>query len=87
MIGRVLKRLIDAGRLRREEVIVVSKVGYLGDTALDEARRERSARKPFRNMTEYGPDRYHCIHPKFVAYQLDRSLRHFFARAGSFIDR
>ena len=67
-IGNVL------ARLRREELIVVSKVGYVQGQALALARSREQDGAAFPEMVKYMDGCWHCIHPEFLADQLERSL-------------
>ena len=67
-IGNVLSRH------RREEVIVVSKVGYVQGQALTMARAREQRGAAFPEMVKYTDGCWHCIHPEFLADQLERSL-------------
>jgi hypothetical protein len=67
-IGNVL------ARDRREEVIVVSKVGYVQGQALAMARAREQRGAAFPEMVKYTDGCWHCIHPEFLADQLERSL-------------
>lgn len=67
-IGNVL------ARHRREEVIVISKVGYVQGQALAMARAREQRGAAFSEMVKYTNGCWHCIHPEFIADQLDRSL-------------
>ncbi len=73
-VGDVLGDLARRGRLRREEVIVVSKIGYVQGQNLALAQDRESAGKPFPEMVKYMDGCWHCIHPEFLADQLVRSL-------------
>ena len=73
MVGRVLGRLIDAGRLSREAVVVVSKVGYLQGQNLALSRQRRQEGREFPELVPYGQELEHCIHPEFIRDQLTRS--------------
>ncbi|MCP9469123.1 MAG: DUF255 domain-containing protein [Nitrospira sp.] len=74
LVGSVLAELIAAGDLRREEVIVVSKIGYIQGHTLKYAEiRERSGR-PYPDTVKYGEGIWHSIHPEFLADQLILSL-------------
>ncbi len=66
-IGNVLSRY------RREE-IVVSKVGYVQGQALTMARAREQRGAAFPEMVKYTDGCWHCIHPEFLADQLERSL-------------
>ena len=70
LVGDVLA---DAG-VRREDVVVVTKAGYLQGSNLEEAfRRERDGR-PWSEVVPYGPDLRHAISPDFLSDQLTASL-------------
>ncbi|MCP4428800.1 MAG: aldo/keto reductase [Chloroflexi bacterium] len=74
LIGQVIAELSERGELEREEIVVVSKVGYLqGKNYLLAAQRKREGR-PFPNIVKYAQGLDHCIHPEFLADQLTRSL-------------
>ena len=67
-IGNVL------ARHRREEGIVVSKVGYVQGQARMVARTREERGAAFPEMVKYTDGCWHCIHPDFLADQLGRSL-------------
>jgi len=67
-IGRVLR-----GQ-SREEIVVVSKVGYVQGQALSMVRARERRGAAFPEMVKYADGCWHCIHPEFIADQLDRSL-------------
>jgi aryl-alcohol dehydrogenase-like predicted oxidoreductase len=74
LVGMVLAEMIGDGSLAREEVITVTKAGYLQgrNYALS---RERAARgQPFPDLVPYAEGLEHCIHPEFLEDQLTRSL-------------
>jgi len=74
LVGRVLKKLIDSKKLRRESVVVVTKAGYLqGENyLLSQERKEQG--HPFPDLVLFGQGLEHCIHPEFLEDQLLRSL-------------
>jgi len=67
-IGNVL------ARQRREELIVVSKAGYVQGQALALARTREQDGAAFPEMVKVMDGCWHCIHPEFLADQLERSL-------------
>ena len=71
LVGAMLANLVQQGEARRDEVVVVSKVGYIqgGNQA-----RVRTRATPYPEIVEYTPDCWHCIHPDFIVDQLDESL-------------
>lgn len=74
LVGAVLGEMAAGGLLKREDVVVVSKVGYLQgqNYALSQSRKQ--AGNPFPDLVEYADGLEHCIHPEFLADQLTRSL-------------
>jgi aryl-alcohol dehydrogenase-like predicted oxidoreductase len=74
VVGAVLQEMIRTGEVAREEVIVVSKIGYVQGQNLVHAQAREKAGKPYPDMVKYGEDIWHCIHPDFLADQLTQSL-------------
>ncbi len=74
LIGRVLGELIDGGELQREQVVVVSKAGYLQGFNYTLAEQRKREGRPFPNLVKYAEGLDHCLHPEFLADQLERSL-------------
>ncbi len=63
LVGKILDGLFKAGSLERQQVVVVSKVGYLQGRNLDLSRQKTTAGQPFKERVPYGADLEHCIHP------------------------
>jgi uncharacterized protein len=74
LVGSVLADLAGRQRLHRQEVVVVSKIGYVQGQNLALAREREAAGHPFPDMVKYMDGVWHCIHPEFLADQLERSL-------------
>ncbi len=74
LIGRVLAEQFDAGELQREQVVLVSKVGYLQGFNYALAQQRKKEGRPFPNLVKYAEGLDHCIHPQFLDDQLTRSL-------------
>ncbi len=62
LVGQVLKNLIESGKLSRDAVVVVSKVGYLQgqNYALSQERKQQG--RPFPELVEFREGLEHCIH-------------------------
>jgi uncharacterized protein YyaL (SSP411 family)/aryl-alcohol dehydrogenase-like predicted oxidoreductase len=73
LIGEVIRELAADGSLRREEVVVVTKVGYVQGGNLELAQEREAEGRPFPEMVKYAPGIWHCIHPEFLRDQLARS--------------
>ena len=74
LIGQVLEDMIASGRISRQQVIVVSKVGYLQGQNLELSQQRKREGRPFQELVEPMQGLEHCIHPEFIADQLTRSL-------------
>ncbi len=75
LVGEVLQELFQQQKLRREEVIVVTKVGYVQGGNLDEAQRREQAGSPYSEMVKVNEDCWHCISPAFLEDQITHSLQ------------
>ncbi len=74
LVGKVVHDLLAEKKISREEIIVVSKAGYVQGQNLKLAlERERNG-APFPEMVKYMEGCWHCLHPEFLADQLERSL-------------
>jgi aryl-alcohol dehydrogenase-like predicted oxidoreductase len=71
---RLIGEVLAEGSIPRDEVVVVSKVGYVQGPNLDLAREREAAGRPFPEMVKYADGVWHCISPEFVEDQLGRSL-------------
>jgi len=74
LVGSVLAELIAAGEMHREEIVVVSKIGYVQGKHLQHAVAREKAGRPYPDMVKYGEGMWHCIHPEFLSDQLSLSL-------------
>ncbi len=74
LVGAVIKDLIAKRFMTREEMIVVSKIGYVQGNNLTRAEAREEAGKPFPEMVKYGEGIWHCLHPEFLEEQLTMSL-------------
>jgi len=74
LVGQMLEALVKEGRLRRQAVVVVSKVGYLQGRNLQISKQREEQGRGFPERVPYAEGLEHCIHPEFLKDQLDRSL-------------
>jgi uncharacterized protein len=74
LVGSVLRELTTKKALARDEIIVVSKIGYVQGHNLKAAEARERAGRPYPQMVKYGEGMWHCVHPEFLADQLDASL-------------
>ena len=74
LVGEVVRDVVARGAARREDLVVVTKAGYVQGSNQREAVRRALAGAPWSEMTEYAPDCWHCISPDFLRDQLTASL-------------
>lgn len=75
LVGEVVGALVGRGAVRREDLVVVTKAGYVQGSNQREAIVRAREGRPWTEMTEYAPDCWHCISPDFLADQLTASLQ------------
>ena len=74
LVGSVLAELVASGEVQRNEIIVVSKIGYIQGQNLKIAEAKERTGHPYPDMVKYGDGIWHCIHPEFLSDQLTSSL-------------
>ena len=74
LIGEVLAALAGEATVGRDEIIVVSKAGYVQGENLTRARHRAESGRAFPEMIRFDEGLWHCIHPEFLEDQLERSL-------------
>ena len=74
LIGNVLEKIIESGSLKREEIVIISKGGYLQGKNLEAARKMKEDGVGYKEVTEYAENIWHCIHPDFLKDQITFSL-------------
>jgi aryl-alcohol dehydrogenase-like predicted oxidoreductase len=74
LVGKILQELVLREQLQREEVVVVSKAGYLQGQNYQLSQERKAAARPFEDLVLYDEGLEHCIHPEFLAEQLTMSL-------------
>mmetsp|Transcript_2672 Transcript_2672/g.3866 ORF Transcript_2672/g.3866 Transcript_2672/m.3866 type:complete len:437 (+) Transcript_2672:136-1446(+) len=70
LIGSVLNLLAEQKRLERDEVVIMTKAGYIEGPELELARKS-----PPEEYLELSPDSWHCIHPDYIEQQVEASTR------------
>ncbi|MFO7524694.1 MAG: aldo/keto reductase [Ignavibacteriaceae bacterium] len=74
LIGKVINELIEEGKILRDEIVLVSKGGYIQGSNFRIASEREHNGKPFPEITVCSPDLWHCIHPEFLENQIELSL-------------
>lgn len=74
LIAEVLNKTTVWGELKREQVVLVSKVGYIQGENMRVVAGMEKAGSPFPEVVKINENLWHCIHPMFIEDQLTRSL-------------
>lgn len=74
LIGDVLHELFEEQVVKREELVIVSKAGYIQGKTLDFQRRRQKDLSGYKDVVSYSNDLEHCLHPDFLHDQLEQSL-------------
>ncbi len=75
LVGTVLNKLISENKIVRENIIVVSKSGYLQASNLKLGYEREKSGKPFTDVVKCSQDLWHCISPDFLENQISHSLQ------------
>lgn len=74
LIGNVLEEMTKQNKITREEIVIVSKGGYIQGKNLEAAKKMKEDGHGYKNVTEYAENIWHCIHPDFLKDQITFSL-------------
>lgn len=75
LVGKVLNKLITENKINREDVIVVSKGGYLQGSNLKLGMENEQSGKAFKDVVKCTQDLWHCVSPDFLENQITLSLQ------------
>jgi aryl-alcohol dehydrogenase-like predicted oxidoreductase len=71
----VVHELIGNSELSREQVVVVTKAGYIQGPDMEMVQASESEGKAFSEVTKVQPGFWHCISPDFLRHQVAASTR------------
>ena len=74
LVGNVIDELLEQGKIRREDITIVTKVGYMQGQNYKFALRKKEQGAPFKDVVEYGEGLWHCISPDFLEDQINRQM-------------
>ena len=74
LIGSVIEDLEKEGVLGRDQLVIVSKVGYLQGRVYRLSQNLKKDNRGYPDLVEYSVGLEHCIHPTFIEDQLTASL-------------
>ncbi len=73
LIGNTMHELFEDQVLTREQLVIVSKAGYIEGKKLKDIQK-RSKSDSYPDIVDIDQNLYHCIHPDFLNDQLEDSL-------------
>lgn len=73
LIGKTLTKLINENIIKRENIVVVSKLGYIQGANIELAKSCELQGNGFPEISKFGEETWHCIHPEFIFDQIERS--------------
>lgn len=74
LIGNTLIKLESEQNISRDEIVVVTKSGYMQGKNYEIAVEREERGNPFPEVVKYQQGLWHCIHPEFLEDQITRSL-------------
>ena len=75
LVGDVVREMTEQGLIKREEIVIVTKAGYVQGTAMREAKERVGTSRAFPEMVEYQQDCWHNISPAYLEEQITKSLQ------------
>jgi len=75
LVGKVLNKLVSENKIERENIVVVSKGGYLQGSNLKLGMEREKSGKAFKDVVKCSPDLWYCIAPDFLENQITLSLQ------------
>ncbi|MDQ3020364.1 MAG: aldo/keto reductase [Bacteroidota bacterium] len=75
LVGKVVNELIKEGKIKREDLTIVTKAGYIQGQNYRLAAKLKKDDKPFPEVVEFDEKLWHSISPDFIEDQLNRQLQ------------
>jgi aryl-alcohol dehydrogenase-like predicted oxidoreductase len=75
LVGNVVNELIEEKIICREDLVVVTKAGYIQGENIKILERKINEGDPYEEVVRCTPELYHSINPRFIGDQIDLSLQ------------
>jgi aryl-alcohol dehydrogenase-like predicted oxidoreductase len=75
LVGDVTRAMIEEGLVTREEIVIVTKAGYVQGSAMREAKERAGTARAYPEMVEFQQDCWHNISPAYLEEQITKSLQ------------
>lgn len=74
LAGSVMRELTGSGEMKRRDIVVVTKGGYIQGKNYEASAARKNEGAPWPDLVEYADGLEHCIHPEFLEDQIAGSL-------------
>lgn len=74
LAGDVLTELLLTDKIKREEITIITKGGYIQGQNFTLVQKKKEQGKSFPAVVEFEKNLWHCIHPDFLEDQIERQL-------------
>ncbi|MBK8981675.1 MAG: aldo/keto reductase [Ignavibacteria bacterium] len=74
LVGKVMNELISENKIKREDITLVTKGGYIQGVLLNELKKLKEEGKIFEEVVEESDRLWHCISPGFLEDQLRKQF-------------
>ena len=74
LVGKIISDLISENKIKRENIFLITKGGYIQGQNYKFASNLKKEGKPFNEVVELSENLWHCISPDFLEDQINRQL-------------
>jgi len=74
LVGKIISDLITENKIKRENIFLITKGGYIQGQNYKFASNLKKEGKPFNEVVELSENLWHCISPDFLEDQINRQL-------------
>ncbi|MGD8779585.1 MAG: aldo/keto reductase [Ignavibacteria bacterium] len=75
LVGKVIKKLVSEGAIKREDIILVSKAGYIQGQSLNVIFQKEQMGMGYKGIVKCSQEMWHCFDPEFIKDQITASLK------------
>ena len=75
LVGNVINELIGKNEVSREDLVLVTKAGYIQGENIKLLEQKINEGDPYEEVVRCTPELYHSINPRFISDQVDLSLK------------
>ena len=74
LVGKIISDLISENKIKRQNIFLITKGGYIQGQNYKFASNLKKEGKPFNEVVELSENLWHCISPDFLEDQINRQL-------------